>query len=156
MTTRKVEDYLEAIGDLLEERGYVKAKDIADRLAISRPSVSEMLRKLDESGYITYEKYGGIAFRPEGRRLAEEIKRRHTLLVEFLKIMGVSEENAQKDACKFEHDISPETIGCLIRFVEFINLLPEGSKGKEYFKYSFKEGDSGPAPANMKKENKEL
>jgi len=133
MTTRNMEDYLEAIWNLQDKKGYVKAKDIADKLEVTRPSVSEMIKKLSENEYIVYEKYGGIVFTAKGKKLAQEIKKRHTLLVEFLKIVGVDEENAQRDACKLEHDISPETITCLLEFVEFINLLPESSKWKENF-----------------------
>ena len=133
MTTRNMEDYLEAIWNLQDKKGYVKAKDIAERLEVSRPSVSEMIKKLAENNYILYEKYGGIVFTDKGEKLAREIKRCHSLLVEFLKIIGVDEQNAQQDACKLEHDVSPETITCLVEFVEFISLLPESSKWKENF-----------------------
>ena len=133
MTTRSMEDYLEAIWNLQDKKGYVKAKDIADKLEVTRPSVSEMIKKLSENEYIVYEKYGGIVFTAKGKKLAQEIKKRHTLLVEFLKIVGVDEENAQRDACKLEHDVSPETITCLLEFVEFINLLPESAKWRENF-----------------------
>lgn len=133
MTTRNIEDYLEAIWDLQKNKGYVKVKDIADKLEVTRPSVSEMIKKLSENEYIIYEKYGGIIFTGRGKKLALEIKKCHNLFVEFLKIIGVSEENAQQDACKLEHDVSPETITCLLEFVEFISLLPESSKWKENF-----------------------
>ncbi len=133
MTTRNIEDYLEAIWDLQENKGYIKVKDIADKLEVTRPSVSEMIKKLSENEYIIYEKYGGIIFTGRGKKLAQEIKKRHNLFVEFLKIIGVSEENAQQDACKLEHDVSSETITCLLEFVEFISLLPESSKWKENF-----------------------
>ena len=133
MTTRSMEDYLETIWNLQDKKGYVKAKDIADKLEITRPSVSEMIKKLSENEYIIYEKYGGIVFTAKGKKIAQEIKKRHTLLVEFLKIIGVDERNAQRDACKLEHDVSPKTITCLLEFVEFINLLPESSKWKENF-----------------------
>ena len=133
MTTRNMEDYLEVIWNLQSKKGYIKLKDIADKLEVSRPSVSEMIKKLAENNYILYEKYGGIVFTDKGKKLAQEIKRRHTLLVEFLKIIGVDEQNAQTDACKLEHDVSPETITCLLGFVEFISLLPESSKWKEKF-----------------------
>lgn len=128
-----MEDYLETIWNLQHKKGYVKAKDIAERLEVSRPSVSGMIKKLSENSYILYEKYGGIVFTEKGKKLAQEIKRRHSLLVEFLKIIGVSEENAQTDACKLEHDVSPETITSLLGFVDFISLLPESSKWKENF-----------------------
>ena len=133
MTTRNIEDYLEAIWDLQKNKGYIKVKDIADKLEVTRPSVSEMIKKLSENEYIIYEKYGGIIFTGRGKKLAQEIKKRHNLFVEFLKIIGVSEENAQQDACKLEHDVSSETITCLLEFVEFISLLPESSKWKENF-----------------------
>ena len=133
MTTRNMEDYLEAIWNLQDKKGYVKAKDIAERLEVSRPSVSGMIKKLSENSYILYEKYGGIVLTAKGKKLAREIKKCHTLLVEFLKIIGVDEQNAQQDACKLEHDVSPETITCLLEFVEFISLLPESSKWKENF-----------------------
>ena len=133
MTTRNIEDYLEAIWDLQKNKGYIKVKDIADKLEVTRPSVSEMIKKLSENEYIIYEKYGGIIFTGRGKKLAQEIKKRHNLLVEFLKIIGVDEQNAQQDACKLEHDVSPETITCLLEFVEFISLLPESSKWKENF-----------------------
>ena len=133
MTTRNMEDYLEAIWNLQDKKGYVKAKDIADKLEVTRPSVSEMIKKLSENEYIIYEKYGGIIFTAKGKKLAREIKRRHSLLVEFLKIIGVSEENAQTDACKLEHDVSPETITSLLGFVDFISLLSESSKWKGNF-----------------------
>jgi DtxR family Mn-dependent transcriptional regulator len=136
-----MEDYLEAIWNLQDKKGYIKAKDIAEKLEISRPSVSEMIKKLSENEYIVYEKYGGIIFTGKGKKLAQEIKKRHTLLVEFLKIIGVDEQNAQTDACKLEHDISPKTITCLLEFVEFINLLPESFKWKENFKKYLEEKD---------------
>jgi DtxR family Mn-dependent transcriptional regulator len=152
MTTRNMEDYLEAIWDLQKNKGYIKVKDIADKLEITRPSVSEMIKKLSENEYIIYEKYGGIIFTGKGKKLAQEIKKRHNLFVEFLKIIGVSEENAQQDACKLEHDVSPETITCLLEFVEFISLLPESSKWKENFQeYLKKRGLLGESSNKNKK-----
>ena len=152
MTTRNMEDYLEAIWNLQNRKGYVKAKDIAERLEVSRPSVSEMTKKLSENSYILYEKYGGIVFTEKGKKLAQEIKKRHTLLVEFLTIVGVDEQNAQQDACKLEHDVSPETITCLLEFVEFISLLPESSKWKENFQeYLKKRGLLGRSSNKNKK-----
>ena len=147
-----MEDYLEAIWNLQNKKGYVKAKDIAERLEVSRPSVSEMIKKLSENSYILYERYGGIVLTAKGKKLAQEIKKRHTLLVEFLKIVGVDEQNAQQDACKLEHDVSPETITCLLEFVEFISLLPESSKWKENFQeYLKKRGLLGKSNNKNKK-----
>ncbi len=138
MTTRNVEDYLEVIWNLQNRKGYIKVKDIADKLEVTRPSVSEMIKKLAENNYILYEKYGGIALNAKGKKLAQEIKRRHNLLAEFLRVIGVSEKNAQEDACKLEHDVSGETVDCLLEFIEFTRLLPDNSKwiehSREYLK----------------------
>ena len=120
MATRNMEDYLEAIWDLQINKGYIKAKDIADKLEVKRPSVSEMTKKLKEKDFICYEKYGGITFTEKGKKLAKEIKKRHDLFVDFLRIIGVSEKNSQRDACKIEHDVSPETVECLINFIKTI------------------------------------
>ncbi len=152
MTTRNMEDYLEAIWNLQDKKGYVKAKDIAARLEVSRPSVSGMIKKLSENSYILYERYGGIVLTTKGKKLAQGIKKCHTLLVEFLKIIGVDEQNAQQDACKLEHDVSPETITCLLEFVEFVSLLPESSKWKENFQeYLKKRGLLGESRNKNKK-----
>jgi len=150
-----MEDYLEAIWNLQDKKGYVKAKDIADKLKVTRPSVSGMIKKLSENSYILYEKYGGIVFTAKGKKLAQEIKRRHTLLVEFLKIIGVDEQNAQTDACKLEHDVSPETMTCLLEFVEFIGLLPESSEWKENFQEYLKKRGLLERSSNKNKNYKE-
>jgi len=155
MTTRNMEDYLEAIWNLQNKKGYVKPKDIADKLEVTRPSVSEMIKKLSENEYIVYEKYGGIVFTAKGKKIAQKIKKRHNLFVEFLKIIGVDEQNAQQDACKLEHDVSPETITCLLELVEFISLLPESSKWKENFQEYLKKRGLLERNSNKNKNYKE-
>lgn len=133
MATRNMEDYLEAIWDLKNNKGYIKAKDIADKLEVKRPSVSEMTKKLKENNFISYERYGGITFTEKGRKLAKEIRRRHDLFADFLRIIGVSEKNSQKDACEIEHDVSEETVSCLINFIKIIRKIPFGdNKEKQY------------------------
>ena len=128
MTTRNMEDYLETIWDLKNNKGYIKAKDIADKLEVKRPSVSGMIKKLKEKDFILYEKYGGITLTEKGRKLAKEIKKRHDLFVDFLSIIGVGEKNSQRDACKIEHDVSPETVACLINFIKTIHQFPLDGK----------------------------
>jgi len=134
MATRNMEDYLEAIWDLQNNKGYIKAKDIADKLDVKRPSVSEMIKKLKEEEFISYEKYGGITFTEKGKKLGKEIKKRHDLFVDFLRIIGVSEKNSQKDACKIEHDVSSETVSCLLDYVKIIRKKTEDLPEKSIYK----------------------
>jgi len=103
------EDYLEAILKLGEQRGAVRSIDIANELNFSRPSVSVAMKKLRESGYIEVEQGGFIRLLPSGREIAERIYERHRLLTDFFMYLGVPEETAAADACKVEHDLSPET-----------------------------------------------
>ena len=84
--------------------------------------------------------------RPMKKEGLKSLPRKHCipkpkLLVEFLKIIGVSEENADQDACKLEHDVSPETINCLLEFIEFVHLLPDNSKWAENFQKYLKKKD---------------
>ena len=103
------EDYLEAILVIGERRGAVRSIDIANELNFSKPSVSVAMKKLRENGYIEMEADGFIHLLPAGRAIAERIYERHRVLTDFFVYLGVPEEAAAADACKGEHDLSPET-----------------------------------------------
>lgn len=89
-TTSAIEDYLERIMELMDEKGYARVVDIAARLNISQASVTNMLQKLDAEGLIKYEKYRGLVLTPSGLSVAQTIARRHELLEEFLTLLGVT------------------------------------------------------------------
>ena len=107
------EDYLEAILVLKEEAGIVRSIDVAQHLGYSKPSVSRAVSLLKASGHLTMEKDGWLELTEEGICVAREIRERHQLLTRWLVQMGVSPEVAAEDACRIEHDISPETFRCL-------------------------------------------
>ena len=103
------EDYLEAILCLKEENGIARSIDVARRLNVSKPSVSRAMSILEEKGYVFVGKIGSLELTEEGKKLADEIYARHVLLTRFLqKITGVSEEQAEANACKMEHDIDDD------------------------------------------------
>ena len=103
------EDYLEAILCLKEENGIARSVDVARRLNVSKPSVSRAMSILEEKGYVFVGKIGSLELTEEGKTLADEIYARHVLLTRFLqKITGVSEEQAEENACKIEHDIDDD------------------------------------------------
>ena len=118
--TDRMEDYLEVIFELVEQKGYATTVDISNYLNVSSPSVTKMTQKLDETGYLKYEKYRGIRLTDEGVRIAQNIRTRHGLLAEFFKMIGVDEESANSDAEGIEHHLHPETIK---RLEGFINIL---------------------------------
>jgi Mn-dependent DtxR family transcriptional regulator len=118
--TDRMEDYLEVIYELVEQKGYATTVDISTYLNVSSPSVTKMTQKLDETGYLKYEKYRGIRLTDEGVRIAQNIRNRHGLLAEFFKMIGVDEDSANSDAEGIEHHLHPETIK---RLEDFMNIL---------------------------------
>jgi len=118
--TDRMEDYLEVIYELILEKGYATTVDISSYLNVSSPSVTKMMQKLDETGYLKYEKYRGIKLTNEGIRIARNIRNRHGLLAEFFIIIGIDEETANNDAEGIEHHLHPETMK---KLEEFINEL---------------------------------
>ncbi|MDR1256442.1 MAG: metal-dependent transcriptional regulator [Spirochaetaceae bacterium] len=117
MMTQSQEDYLEMVSFLSDE-GRVRVTDIASRLGFSKPSVLTALRLLEEKALIQHERYGSVALTEKGRELAAGIRERHFLIKKFLcKKLKVSEENAEKDACKMEHVLSEETFEKLKLFM---------------------------------------
>jgi Mn-dependent DtxR family transcriptional regulator len=118
--TDRMEDYLEIIYELVQQKGYATTVDISSYLNVSSPSVTKMMQKLDETGYLKYEKYRGIKLTNEGIRIARNIRNRHGLLAEFFMLIGIDEETANNDAEGIEHHLHPETMK---KLEEFINEL---------------------------------
>ena len=140
MVIRNIEDYLEIILLLEREFGYARVSSIAKKLTITYPSVSEMVRKLGDLGYINYERYGKILLTDIGKRLAYDIEKRHNLWVSFLVSLGIDEENAVKDACRLEHDVSE---GSMVKLNKFFNYLLHSEEGKEFLKNFLKKEEGG-------------
>ena len=102
--SESLEDYLETILDLQTTKTVARSKDIADKMDIKRGSVTGMLKKLAENHLINYEPYGYVTLTPEGKKIAQEVERRHIFLKDFFhRILGVDEETAEKTGCQMEH-----------------------------------------------------
>src|SRR5438477_7717978 len=84
-----VEDYLERILELINMKGYARVVDIAQRLQISKASVTNMVQRLDAEGLLKYEKFRGLVLTTAGEALAQNITHRHQLLTDFLKLLGL-------------------------------------------------------------------
>lgn len=112
------QDYLEAIYELIEEKGYAKVVDIAERLALKGPSVTRMVQKLSRDGFLKSEKYRGIIMTEKGKATARDMQRRHQLLREFLELLGVDRKTANMDAEGMEHHVSRKTLRCIDEFVK--------------------------------------
>lgn len=103
------EDYLETILMLKERNGNVRSIDIANEMNFKKPSVSYAMKQFRENGYIIVDEDGFIQLTKSGEEIATRVYERHRVLTQLLMFLGVSKENAKKDACKIEHDLSQET-----------------------------------------------
>ncbi len=119
-----VEDYLEQILELISTKGYARVVDIARGLDISQASVTNMVRRLDAEGLLKYEKYRGLVLTVAGESLARNITRRHQLLTDFLKILGLPDDVIFHDVEGMEHHISPPTLRAIDSLTRHLRLQP--------------------------------
>ena len=111
------EMYLETIL-VLSKQGVVRSIDIAKEMNFSRPSVSVALHNLEKEEYISIEADQTIKLLSKGAEIAKTIYERHTVLTEFFEQIGVKSSIAAEDACKIEHDISPESFKAIKKLVK--------------------------------------
>ncbi len=109
------EDYVEAIADLAASQGEARVVDLARRLGVTHVTVNRTLARLKREGYVSTEPYRAIFLTPAGRKLAEECQHRHSVVVAFLRSLGISEKTAEIDAEGIEHHVSPETLAAFAR-----------------------------------------
>jgi Mn-dependent DtxR family transcriptional regulator len=120
-----MEDYLENIYKLINQKGYARVSDIAEALEVHPSSVTKMVQKLDRGKYLVYEKYRGLVLTPKGRKMGKRLVDRHQLLEEFLRIIGVSEELIYDDVEGIEHHLSWDSITCIEYLVQYFQQNPE-------------------------------
>ncbi len=109
MPSQSVEDYLKQTYKLQSERGHVSLSQLAEKLKVSAPSVTQMVKKLEKDGLIEYTPYQGVVLTERGKKVALEVIRHHRLLELFLsEIMGYPIEKVDAEAEKLEHAISED------------------------------------------------
>lgn len=127
MGSERVEEYLEAIFKRQAVETPVSTSALAEDLKVSLPAVTDMMRRLQEGGFIDYEPNKGVSLTGEGRRKAVSIVRRHRLWERFLTdILGVKWDKAHEEACRLEHAISPETEDRLASLMGDTDTCPHG------------------------------
>ena len=126
--SQSAEDYLERIHELIEEKGYARVVDIADSLRVRRASVTSMVQKLGELGYLKYEKYRGLILTDKGRGVATGIQKRHATLARFFSVLGVDAKTQQRDIEGIEHHLSPDTVEVLADLASFFERNPAALK----------------------------
>ena len=124
-STATREDYLEIISELVDLKGYATTLDISRYMNVSPPSVTKMLQKLDEGGYLEYEKYHGINLTEKGKQTANTIRQKHGILLDFFEILGVGMDIANQDIEGIENHLNPKTIRQLRKFITFLKSNPK-------------------------------
>ena len=118
MATPSMEDYIEQIYLQLEARGEARVSDVAEALAVLPSSVTKMAQRLDREGYLVYERYRGLELTEKGLVFGKELVRRHELLEQFLRIIGVEEKNIYQDVEGIEHHLSWNAMDRITDLVE--------------------------------------
>ena len=116
---------MEIISELVDLKGYATTLDISRYMNVSPPSVTKMLQKLDEGGYLEYEKYHGINLTEKGKQTANTIRQKHGILLDFFEILGVGIDIANQDIEGIEHHLNPKTIRQLRKFITFLKSNPK-------------------------------
>ena len=112
-----IENYLETILVLHNQKGTVRSIDIANELGFSKPSVSIAMKKLRQENHITVTDAGFIYLTDSGKEIANMIYERHEFISKWLIELGVPEEIATDDACQMEHVISRESFNAIKEYV---------------------------------------
>ena len=98
--------------------------DISNYMNVSPPSVTKMLRRLDDSGYIEYTKYQGLRLTNLGKNIANKIRQKHSDLLEFFQMLGIDSSIANQDIEGIEHHLNPKTTKQLKKFILFLKSKP--------------------------------
>ena len=138
--TASMEDYLEMIYRTCGEEGYARVNRLAERLNVRPSSTTKVIKKLKELGLVNYQKYGVIKLTEKGKALGSFLLKRHEVIEEFLKILGV-EETRLKDTEMIEHDVSISTLRGLYTLNRFLRESPDVMKQYEAFRIKLKDSD---------------
>lgn len=127
--SQSLEDYLEAVYHIEQQKGAARPKDLADRLGVTAPSVTGALRALHEKGLVNYVPYDVVTLTARGRRRAKGVVRRHDALRDFFhRILSIEEKEADEAACRMEHAVPPVILDRIIHLVTFLEKCPLGGQ----------------------------
>ncbi|WP_341533964.1 metal-dependent transcriptional regulator [Sporosalibacterium faouarense] len=136
LLTSSMEDYLEMIYRTCKEEGYVRVNQLANKLNVRPSSTTKIVQKLKRLKLVDYQRYGIIQLTKEGKEIGEFLLRRHRIIEEFLKKLGI-EETLLKDTEMIEHDMSLKTLKSIHAFNEFLTKNPEILEKYKKFKTDF-------------------
>ena len=112
------EDYVEIVADLIQANGEARIVDISSKLGIAQATANKTIKRLINKGYLYKEPYRSVFLTIEGQKLARNSKKRHGIVYEFLRKIGVSKKKASQDSEGIEHHVSLETLEAFKRIIK--------------------------------------
>jgi DtxR family Mn-dependent transcriptional regulator len=126
MSSDSVEEYLEAIYSFNERGKVARNTELAKRLRVAPPSVTQMIKRLSEEGLVEYEPYRGATLTGKGMALAQKVVRKHRLLERFLyDLLGFGKDRVHDEACRLEHSLSDEAAAALCEVLNKPETCPD-------------------------------
>ncbi|MBI2955149.1 MAG: metal-dependent transcriptional regulator [Chloroflexi bacterium] len=128
MTTPTIEEYIEAIYIMQSEDSVVISARLAERMAVSAPTMTDTLKRMTKQGYVVVDRRKEINLTEKGKEVAESLVRRHRLSERWLTdVLGLDWSKAHQEACKLEHAISPEVEEKLSKALDNPSTCPHGN-----------------------------
>ncbi|MCA9059166.1 MAG: manganese-binding transcriptional regulator MntR [Planctomycetaceae bacterium] len=115
--TELTEDYVEAIDDVEQTLGVCRIRDLAERFAVSHVTVNRAVARMQRDGFVETRPYAPVTLTEKGKQLAQDSRRRHQIVFQFLRALGISERTAAIDTEGIEHHVSEETLTVMEQFV---------------------------------------
>ena len=125
VTTPSKEDYMEIIWSLIQDKGYARTVDVADRLGVNSASVSKMIQRLDGDGLLVYERYRGLDLTDEGYKLGQQLSFRHQTLEKFFQYLGMDQQTEIFETVEgIEHYVNANVLQKIEALVSHIEQHP--------------------------------
>jgi len=137
-----LENYVEAIANLIARNGVARVRDIARALSVHKSTVTAALKVLSDKDLVNHAPYEAATLTPKGKKLAKEVVRRHKLIQRFLsEVLLVDDDAATANACRMEHVMDKEVLHRLSLFAEFVKECPRTGddwlkKFGEYYRHN--------------------
>ena len=121
--TENTEDYLELIERLIKLKGEARIVDIAEQLDIAQATANKTIIRLHKQGYVKKEPYRSIFLTPKGKIIANNSKKRHAIVFNFLKKLGLDNKTASADSEGIEHHVSDKTLLKMEKFSKLKKII---------------------------------
>lgn len=116
--TETAEDYVEAVQELIDSKGECRVQELARHFSVSHVTVSRTVGRLQKDGLLETAPYKPITLTTKGRKLADRVRKRHEVVLDFLLALGVDKKTAQIDSEGIEHHVSEKTLAAMKKFLK--------------------------------------